>query len=340
MKTVVSVQDLLEWEIKPNALLGEYLRLTVQSIAERWSHGRGCAEALCQGCGSAASLPAFEKLGMPYRVCQRCGTLFVSPRPDETALVSYYRDSAAARFWHTRILAATGEARHEKLAEPRALWVLDTLAEYARDASTVLDVSSHGSALLEILLQASPALQVVAGQFAADLDYSTVPPAIAVRPGALAQFARTEGGTVDAILAFDALDRTADLAVFVAQAHAALRPGGLLFVTAPSVSGFDLQVLWDRSEAITPPDKLNLLSAEGWLARFPPPAWEVLEFSTPGMFDVENVRRAVVGRPDDDWPRFIRTLVAKDETARVEFQAYLQQFRLASFARLVIRRAS
>jgi SAM-dependent methyltransferase len=340
MKTVVSVQDLLEREIKPNALLTEYLRLTAESIAARWSGGRGCTDAPCQGCGSEASQPAFEKLGLPYRVCQQCGTLFVSPRPDEAALVSYYRESPAAHFWHERILAATGEARQEKLAEPRALWVLDTLAEHAPDASIVLDVSSHGSALVEALLQGSPALRVIAAQFAADLDYATVPPRVEVRPGALADLAGTGSGSADAILAFDALDRTADLATFVAQAHTALRPGGLLFVTAPSVSGFDLQVLWERSEAITPPDKLNLLSAEGWFARFPRPAWDVLEFSTPGMFDVENVRRAVLAGPGDDWPRFIRTLVAKDEAARVEFQAYLQQFRLASFARLVIQRAA
>ena len=58
------------------------------------------------------------------------------------------------------------------------------------------------------------------------------------------------------------------------------------------MSGFDLQVLWERSTAILPPDKLNLLSAEGWVSRFAAPTWDMLEFSTPGMFDVENVRRA------------------------------------------------
>jgi SAM-dependent methyltransferase len=338
MKTIVSVQDLLEREIKPNALLEEYLRLTRDAIAARWPGGRGCIAAACQGCGSRASAAAFVKLGMSYRTCDTCGTLFASPRPDETALLEYYRDSASTRFWRERILPTTGEVRQQKLAEPRALWVLDTLAEHLPDARLVVDISANGGALVDVLLREAAHIRVIAAHPAADLEYDAIPVRVAVRPGDLGVSERASWA--DAILAFDALDRAADLAVFVARARRALKPGGLLFVTAPSVSGFDLQVLWDRSDAIMPPDKLNLLSVQGWLARFPSPDWEVLEFSTPGMFDVEHVRRAVLARPADEWPRFIRTLVEQNEHARVEFQAYLQQCRLASFARLVIRRTA
>lgn len=336
MKTVVSVQDLLDHEIRPDALLAEYRRLTEVSIAERWPGGRDCRMVPCPGCSSDDSAPAFQKMGLDYRSCGRCGSLFVSPRPDDAALASYYRDSAAARYWRDRILPATAEARHEKLAEPRALWILDTVAEHAPGAETIIDIGAWSGPVVEVLLQESPGLRVVAAHSGADLDHRRTHERLEVRPGSVGEL---PPGLGDAVLALDTIDRTSDLDAFLASAHAALRPGGLLFVTASSVSGFDLQVLWEKAAVIMPPDKLNLLSIDGWLARFPAPKWEVVELSTPGMFDVENVRRAVEADPGVSWPRVVRTVIGSDETARRELQAWLQQFRLASFARLVVRRS-
>ena len=90
---------------------------------------------------------------------------------------------------------------------------------------------------------------------------------------------------------------------------------------------------------MTPPDKLNLLSIEGFSRLFRAPDWSLIELSTPGMFDVENVRQAMLAAPEADWPRGVREIVLqRDEAARLEFQEYLQRHRLASFARLVVRR--
>ena len=69
--------------------------------------------------------------------------------------------------------------------------------------------------------------------------------------------------------------------------------------------------------------------------------FELLEFSTPGMFDVEIVRRAILSDPDADWPRSIRYLVEnRDENALNALQEYLQRFRLSSFARIVGRKTA
>ena len=114
---------------------------------------------------------------------------------------------------------------------------------------------------------------------------------------------------------------------------------GLLLATTTLISGFDLQVLWDRSNSIFPPDRLNLLSVEGLTKLLERHGLNLLEFSTPGMFDVEIVRRAILSDPDADWPRFIRYLVEKrDENAFDALQEYLQRFRLSSFARVVGRK--
>jgi hypothetical protein len=292
MKTVVSLQDLLELEIRPGALLGEYQRLT-EAAVRAWPAAALRAVG-CQACGHASARPAFERFGLSYKECERCGTVYLSPRPDARLMAAQARDSAPARFWRERIVPETEEVRREKILAPRADWVHDAIAEYAPSATRVVELSPYGE-----------------------------------EPEAPAEV----------ITAFETFDRAPDLPSIVRSAHRALVPGGLLFATAPSISGFELQVLWDRARAVAPPDKINLLSIRGFKALFAE-GWEILELSTPGMFDVETVRRAVEADPTAAWPRFVRTLVFEtDEQQRIEFQEYLQRARLTSFARLVVRRA-
>ena len=293
MKTVVSVQDLLEYEIRPGALLDEYHRLS-EAAVRAWPAASLTAIA-CPGCGGAAARPAFERFGLAYQECEACGSVYLSPRPDARTLAEHARSSPAAKFWRERILPETEAARREKILAPRSDWVRDAIAEYAPDAETVLDLSPY------------------------ELPDAGIEP-------------------VHAMTAFEVLDRAADVPGLVAAARAILRPGGLLFVTAPTISGFELQALWERARTIAPPEKINLLSIRGFMALFRD-GWEIVELSTPGMFDVETVRRAIEAEPAAPWPRIVRALVAdSDEQRRMELQEYLQRARLASFARLIVRK--
>jgi SAM-dependent methyltransferase len=297
MKTVVSLQDLLELEIRPGDLLGEYHRLA--ELAVRSWPAAALHQVACPGCGSADARPAFERFGLAYRECGRCGSLYLSPRPSHAMLAEYARASEAAAFWRARVLPETEAARREKILQPRADWVGDAVAEHAPGAAVSLELRGLGE-----------------------------DDGLDDRPD----------GSADVVTAFEIFDRAPDPQDLLRRIHRVLKPGGLLFVTAPSASGFEIQVLWERARSIAPPDKINLLSIPGFMRLFSG-AWEIVELSTPGMFDVETVRRAVAAEPDGPWPRFVRALVLEtDDRSRHEFQEYLQRTRLASFARLLIRR--
>jgi hypothetical protein len=250
--------------------------------------------------------------------------------------VAFYRDAASARFWREQVWKQTEAARLEKIIQPRADWVLEGLAEHAPDATTGLDLSPLGGPLVDALC-AGGRRRMTAGGWAADLDSAHAPSSARVQPLSLDTLA--SAGPVQFVTAFDVIDRAPDVAALVDGLAQAIAPGGLLFLTAPSADGFDLQVLWDRAPSLVPPDKLNVLSIDGLQRRFAAPVWELVEVSTPGMFDVEQVRRAVVAAPNAPWPRFVVKLVtARDAAAQRDFQEYLQRHRLASFARVVARR--
>lgn len=339
MKTIVSVQEIAELEIKPSAEVAEWRKLVEQELASRWSKREQWISVRCPCCGTEPGKPTFEKLGIEYAECPTCGTLYAPRRPNDRDLASWYRDSAASRFWRERLLPASEEARLEKIVRPRAQWVMDGIAEYVPDATRLIDVSLSGRALLEEVASQSPALTtIVAAGAAADLE-GPGSARISVRPTPTHKLRSV--GAADVITALDALDRASDMKASLDGIQETLEPGGILLATLPVASGFEVQSLWEQSSTVIPPDKINLPSVDGLMRVFSAPRWELLELSTPGMFDVEIVRRAITSRPNAPWPRVLRALVAKaDEPARQALTEYLQSQRLTSFARVIARRRS
>ena len=236
-------------------------------------------------------------------------------------------------------LPLTREARREKLFRPRAGWILDVVDEYLPAARLGIAVGYHNDLLLkELYRQESGFCEIQVANTAADIEFASVElTRVEVRPTPLDALGDLE--PADLFLAFDILDRCADLETLAAQARKLLAPQGLLLGTTTLGSGFDVQLLWERAEGVYPPERINLLSERGLGALWERHGFEILEFSTPGMFDVETVRHAIEADPEGDWPRFMRYLVESGNEGALEaLQEYLQRFRLSSFARVALRK--
>lgn len=336
MKTIVSVQEIDELEIKPHAEVAEWRRLVTEEMGARWADRSDWLTVGCPVGDNGAPRAAFEHAGIAYVECTTCGSLYAPQRPGEAALRDWYRSSRPASFWRERLLTASSEARLDKIVRPRAQWVLDGIAEYVPRARRLLDVSANGRELIDELMEGASGFSAVAAGVTADLEG---PETARVRVNPTSVVDLSSLGPVDLVTALDAFDRSADLPCFVKSIYDTLSPGGVLFATLPVSSGFEVQSLWDRSPTVFPPDKLNLPSLDGLLRLFGGDGWELLELSTPGMFDVEIVRRCVAGSPEAEWPRVLRALVLNaDAAAQQTFIEYLQSRRLTSFARIVARR--
>lgn len=337
MKTIVSVQEILEFDIKPPAAVVQWRAMVEAEIAIRWADRSGWIQVDWPNCERRYLAPAFERYGFTYMECPSCGSLYASFRPSEDEMWDWYRESAPARFWREKILSASEEARREKITRPRADWVLDGIAEYVPSASHLVDISANGRSLIDLVSEEHPGLKgIIAAGMTADLEGSSTP-RVKVQPTRVADL--PAHGPVDVVVAIDVIDRVTDLGRLVEAFKLMLSPGGVIFATSPVASGFEIQTLWERSLTIFPPDKLNLPTVDGLQQIFSLPAWEILELSTPGMFDVEMVRRAIEAEPDATWPRVVRALVERSDNAgRTSLVELLQARRLTNFARLVVRR--
>lgn len=336
MRTVVLERDVVEEDIKPQQLLDEYRRLLELDVGELI---RGdFVPCDCPGCRGSKAQEAFARFGMEYLCCNGCQSLYVSPRPSEEVLTDFYRNASSAIFWRDSLLPATRETRRIKLLRPRVQWLLDAVDEYRPNARSAITVGYDNDLLIEELrTQEAHLFEITVANAVADIEMAGKNlPGVSVQPTSVTGLSKLDAA--DIFLAFDVLDRCADPEHLFAQAQEIIAPGGLFLATTTLGSGFDIKVLWEIS-GVYPPERLNLLSVEGLTLLFERHGFEALEFSTPGVLDVESVRREMQIHPGGDLPRLITYLIKnRGEEAMEALQEFLQRFRLSSFGRIVLRK--
>ena len=338
MKTTVSIQEISEFEIKPQAAVAEWRRLVKEEIKSRWPNPAELPQVPWPTCQEDETVSAFERDGFNYVESKTCGSLFAARRPTEAELWSWYRDSKPSVFWREQILPASEAARLEKIQQPRADWIVAGIAEYAPAARRVLDLSPHGRPVLDILALEGNQLQIMASGMTADLEGGDT---AGIRVAPTKTIDLPGHGKVDIVVAIDVVNRAANLGELVTVLGQMIVPGGLIFATLAVASGFEIQTLWDRSPTIAPPDKLNLPTIDAIQQIFHRPIWEIIELSTPGMFDLEMVRQTMQNEPSVVWPRVVRSLVeGTDPAGRLALIELLQARRMTSFARLILRKIS
>ena len=342
MKTVVSVNEISEFEIKPQAELGEWKKLVENEVTTQWGNQPGWVKVPCPVCKSDESTYAFNKLVFSYVECNNCKTLFAQSRPGENELSNWYKNSESAKFWQEKLLKLSAASRNAKIIEPRSQWILDGISEYMAHIRVAdikyTDISFFGKMLIDKVAELTSDMAITSAGVTADREtYESN----GITVNTLASVDDLSGlQNTDILVAIDVLDRIASIDRFFDQIDTIVNPGGLVFATCPVSSGFEIQSLWDKSPSILPPDKLNLPSVKGLIKLFSSsPKWEVLELSTPGMFDVELVRQALLHSPKELWPRSLHALLDEiNNQGAGLFTEYLQSQRLSSFARIVLRR--
>jgi hypothetical protein len=311
MKNIVIFDDYDVRDLKPPALIAEYVRLTECDVVSMLVPV-ATLEVPCPACHSDEVASSFVKFGLTYRECANCRSLYVSPRPDDAALATYDAQSEARRYWRETLAPGSGTARREKIVKPRSEWVSDSTREHLPAARVYADLGTSQEGYI------------------AEIEAE----------GLFDQVVRdASGGSADVVSLFEVADRTSDVDALFAGAARMLSTGGLAFVTDILVSGFDLQVLWDRADNVFPPDRLNVFSVDGLGFLFARHGFEPLEFSTPGILDVEIVASALKRDPSLPVTRWARYVASRDDRTRKEFQSFLQSELLSSYGRILLRKS-
>jgi hypothetical protein len=316
MRRVVTGAELSQHAMRPPDLVDAYVTLVERDIAAFGLLGDGAQRRSCPACGGAGQ-EAFRRLGFAYRTCDGCSSLFVSPAPDAARLARYQRESAAERFWRDELFTATADVRSRYALGPRAHWVAGTAAARRGRDVDVYVLGKRAQVIADVLAQSPVVRRCLPAS-------SPVATAAGAAAGA------------DAVVGFEVFERTLDLGAALADAHALVHDGGLLFVSTISGTGFEVRLLRAAMPSLVPPVHLQLLSRTGWTHARARAHFRLAEYSTPGELDVQAVAEACRRNRSGCLPLVLDDLVRhEDPEVGRALQELLQQAGLSSHVQFV-----
>jgi len=336
MRNIVTFDEYSEKDLKPSKLIDDYVRLVEEDVATFFLERECLRYFPCPGCMEKSISSSFMKFGLNYVECARCHTLRVSPRPDDTALRRYYQESSARAFWRDKLSQVTKGKRQEKIVRPRYEWVVDSTFEYCPDARHILDINTNQEIVLDEISSAGLFNRKTIVDPLIPVDKTLFPKLDVI----LAPFSDVDlAEEVDVIGLFEVLDHTSDVEGLFQKVYGMLKKGDLCFLTSILCSGFDIQILWDKAQNLFPPDRLNVFSVEGLEALFLRHGFKCLEFSTPGVLDVEIVANAIEAGLSRDTPKFVKYIIeSRDSSIKRDFQRFLEASLLSSYGRVLLQK--
>jgi len=332
MERAIVHSDLTKNEIQPQLLLEKYIELLKLDIKHFFPE-KSLQKVFCPVTGEKAVRGDFIKMEMQYNISHTFGNIYLSPRPSIEELRRFYQESEARKFWLTELWPQTQETRHDKMILPQLEWAEGFITQYSSKNNLFLaDISPNNwgfySSAKDFFKESN--FTIVNPFFDPDIANNYV--------DNLDITGEVLEDSLDAVFLFESLDRSPCPLEMLREVSKHLKQGGLCFITSLLSSGFEVQLLGDKSEIFVPPERMNILSYEGMntlIERLN--CFDILEFSTPGVLDIPNVVSRLSYLSNSTFFNYIFN-ERQDPEIIDSFQDYLQMNRLGTFARLVLRK--
>jgi SAM-dependent methyltransferase len=328
-----------EFEIRPRQLFEDYLEVSKKDIDIYFADHSKYVEVPCPACKSENAHLAFNKHGFTYKECGHCSTLFVSPRPTSETIDNFYIHSESSKFWAERFFPETADARREKIFKPRAILINELTQKIGIPQPTsIVDVGAGYGIFLEEVKKTGGFKEIYAVEPSIDLAQCCRDKGFQAIEKPVEKI---EEGEVQASIAcsFEVIEHLYDPDLFINSMKKLIKPGGVILFTTLTISGLDLQVLWDKSKSISPPHHINFFSIEGLKILIKRCGLTEVEIATPGKLDVDIIKNTMDEFPDLKVPRFIDYMIKnRDDETLEQFQSFLQENNLSSHVRVVARK--
>lgn len=305
--------------VKPLDRLASYrevcLTLTRQALKA------GCERRL-NPLGAAPLEPWGQVEGLTYGRCRESGSFFLCELPDWKRWARLLSEVSRVRNSPEGFHSELASSREDHVTLPKSEWIQETLRLQGIFQPRVLEGVTPPSDFNQHLRQRGLFSEVI----------------VADEMGLAHGAEPAPSKRVEVALLMESLDRVDDPVGLLRATNRSLQEGGLLFVTGLVSSGFDMAVLGLRNLYLYPPDRTNCFSLRGLKILLERNGFSLLEVSTPGVLDVEIVQAHLNGDPSLQLSPFERQIIEADCQTQSEFQAFLQQGGLSSFARIVARK--
>ena len=334
MKNVVTLDEIRDVELGSTAVFDQFLKLLELDIPFYFKRLGKKKHRHCPACSTLKFSAQFSKLGFDYQTCDNCGTMFVENLPEDDDISLYYENSKSYRLYVEEYLSSFEKEKTENLFLRRCDWILDSCVEYNCTNEHYLDLRTKYPHLFS-KIQDSKFFKEVSTYCPIFNGSTNDLSPLNVFQG----LKKLEDESISALSAFEYLEGIFQPEILIKNIHRILSDKGLFFLTTRCVSGFDIQILWEHSKSILPPQHVTLFSIEGMVCFLESNGFSIKELSTPGQLDLDVVSNEILNNPKIPIPYFIRYLIQRrDKATRKSFKEFLQKHRLSSHTRIVAQK--
>lgn len=289
----------------------------------------------CPCCGGGKREYLLTKNSFQFDACSDCATIYVNPRLTRKHLEDYYK-YREERLKYKDIIEdeKTGTVRREKIFVPRCELIEKTTRYHnsLNSASRLLDVGCASGQFLSVLQQRNK-LEIYGVEPCMDLAKSasqTLKEAVIIDKSI--EECGLEPDTFDVVTLWEVLEHIHEPTDCLNAIAKLLKPGGLLFLSVPNIEGFDIQILWDKGNAFSPPSHINYFRKSTISLLFERVGLTVENIYTPGKLDVDIVKNRINNHPDikKRLGTYLYENLSKSESFRSEFQKILSDTGMSS----------
>ena len=317
--------EFMDLSIQKESIHPESIFENESDLAHKFISGMKIGTQLetCPACGGSRYEILFEKWGVPYATCDHCWSVSLSNYPDSQTISKYFHDSALSRLRASKEYQQQVSINRRELWEHQIGWMEGRIGRYLCNAKySVIDWGSKFVGWTDSLSTAS---------FIDTLKVEEPLPPILHQDG--------EKKNANIVCLMDVIQRYIHPLQELKKIHRRLNPGGLLIATCRAGSGFDILTIREHSYSIFPLNHILLPSPRGIETLLEEADFEVLEITTPGLFDMKYVKKAKAHIPKDQYfARYITDL--GDDLLLERMQGFLQRNNLSSHVRCVAKRRS
>ncbi|MCB0406866.1 MAG: hypothetical protein KDD34_01605, partial [Bdellovibrionales bacterium] len=320
--TVIS-QDLKVEDVKPEESMQNYTHLVESDMKEFFSSHTSWQERECPACGTKQELSSFKKMDVPYKRCVNCYTVYASKTPTQDEINQFYQKGKSRKYWAENLWQNTEKARIDKVIDPIIDWIDNfTVSKFELQNIQFAEVGSIHSGLLDRWSSLGRKTMAVAPLYSTYIQNNSK----------IESYSYQEVREFNVLHLPNTLDRSKSPLEILNWCHGHMTSDGLCFLTAILSTGLDSLILDEKLETLVPPDRLNCFSYEGLEELVERAGFEIIEYSTPGELDLDNIRRSLNTLPESGLKTFFNYIFEKrnDQNLLVDFKKFLQMNRLSS----------
>jgi SAM-dependent methyltransferase len=330
---------LSEEQIRPKELMRGQRKAMLTDVDRLLSRRKDFIPVFCPACEGKDHDYTFEKRGITYVTCGKCGTLFVNPRPSLAVLDWFYRGSLNYAYWNKVVFPSSEQARRERIMVPRANQVLEICNQFRVRTGSLLEVGAGFGTFCQELQSRNLFKRIVAVEPTPDLANTCRNKGIETIELPIEKILFEASDLFDVIVNFEVIEHLFSPRSFLDQIRKVLRPGGLLILSCPNGEGFDIKTLCAISDTIDH-EHLNYFNARSISIMAEASRFQVLDIFTPGKLDAELVRNKIL---DGEYrltnqPFLERVLIDDWDRLGQPFQTFLAENGLSSNMWMVARK--